>query len=208
MLNNGKQIKKIICGDCTPRLYHRTMPFSEAQKIFWHNFANKYLPIKKEIIDLSNIIMNHLFKYSNNILGVLTRGTDYLSRKPYQHPIPPKLSDLIYDVKEMDYKYSYDYIFFSTEDDKVREQFSKIFAKKIKQIKPNIKTNYNNSKKNYLGYNENIKGNIEFNKIYLLNIIILSKCLDIITARCNGAAGIFILNKRFRNVKIYNLGVY
>ena len=122
------------------------MPFSEAQKIFWHNFANKYLPIKKEIIDLSNIIMNHLFKYSNNILGVLTRGTDYLSRKPYQHPIPPKLSDLIYDVKEMDYKYSYDYIFFSTEDDKVREQFSKIFAKKIKQIKPNIKTNYNNSK--------------------------------------------------------------
>ena len=208
VLKNGKRIKTIICDDCVPRLYHTNLPFSEVQKIFWHDFAEKYLPIKKELIDLSNKIINKLFKYSNNILGVLTRGTDYLSLKPTLHPIPPNLSDLIRDVKEMDNRYSYDYIFFSTEDDQIREQFSKIYEKKIKQIKPIEKTNYNYTKKNFLGYNNNIRGNVEYNRIYLLNIIILSKCLDIITARCNGAAGIFILNKRFRNVKIYNLGVF
>ena len=68
--------------------------------------------------------------------------------------------------------------------------------------------NYDYSGKKFLGFNENIKGNIEFNKIYLLNIIILSKCLDIATARCSGTAGIFILTDGFRNIKIYDLGVY
>ena len=44
--------------------------------------------------------------------------------------------------------------------------------------------------------------------IYLLNIILLSKCIDIITARCSGAAGIFILTNGFRNSKVYDLGEY
>ena len=44
--------------------------------------------------------------------------------------------------------------------------------------------------------------------LYLLNIIILSKCLDIIAARCSGTAGIFVLTNGFRNIKIYNKGVY
>ena len=63
-------------------------------------------------------------------------------------------------------------------------------------------------KTNFLGYNEEIKGNIEYNKIYLLNIIILSKCLDIISARCSGTVGIFIFSNGFRNSKIYDLGEY
>ena len=152
--------------------------------------------------------MHKLFKNSKNILGVLTRGTDYVTLKPRNHPIPPNVSELIYDVKEMDAKYMYDYIFFSTEDDLIRDKFVKSFPKKVKQIHIKTKIKYNYIKTNFLGYNEEIKGNIEYNKIYLLNIIILSKCLDIITARCSGAAGIFILTNGFRNMKIYNLGVY
>ena len=100
--------------------------------------------------------MRKLFKQSKNILGVLTRGTDYIARKPKQHPIPPNVSILINDVKEMDNKYKYDYR----------------------------------------------------SMIYLINIIILSKCLDIITAKCSGTAGIFVLSNGFRNIKIYELGYY
>ena len=59
-----------------------------------------------------------------------------------------------------------------------------------------------------INLNEKIYGNIEYIKNYVLNIIILSKCLDIITTKCNGAAAIFILTKGFRNSKIYNLGEY
>ena len=36
----------------------------------------------------------------------------------------------------------------------------------------------------------------------------MSRCLDIVTVRCNGAVGIFILTNGFRNIKMYNLGLY
>jgi hypothetical protein len=45
-------------------------------------------------------------------------------------------------------------------------------------------------------------------KIYLINIIILSKCLDIIASRTAGSIVAFILTNGFRNIKIYNLGYY
>lgn len=45
-------------------------------------------------------------------------------------------------------------------------------------------------------------------KIYLINIIILSKCLDIISARTSGSIGAFIFSEGFRNIKVYFLGEY
>ena len=114
---------------------------------FWHLFAEKFLPIKKEIIDLTKKIKKQLFRSSKNILGVLTRGTDYTARKPREHPIPPNITDLIKDVKEMDVKYKYDYIFFSTEDDNIRDQFTSAFADKVKLLKQKIRINYDYIKK-------------------------------------------------------------
>ena len=43
----------------------------------------------------------------------------------------------------MDNKYNYDYIFFTTEDEIIREKFAKYFIGKIKQYKSKIKINYN-----------------------------------------------------------------
>ena len=47
-----------------------------------------------------------------------------------------------------------------------------------------------------------------FIKIYLINIIILSKCLDAIVSREGGSLVSFILNKGFRYIIAYNLGYY
>ena len=187
VLTKVKNIIHITNCNCGPRPDYIFALYNWPKKIFWHNFANKYTPIKKEIILKSNKIMRKLFKQSKNILGVLTRGTDYIARKPKQHPIPPNVSILINDVKEMDNKYKYDYIFFSTEDEFIRINFTKHFKYKLKQVKPNVNVKYN---------------------LYLINIIILSKCLDIITAKCSGTAGIFVLSNGFRNIKIYELGYY
>ena len=75
-------------------------------------------------------------------------------------------------------------------------------------IKPNININYNYKEKHFLGENFNIKGNIYYMKIYLINILILSKCIDIIAARTSGIIGAFILSKGFRYTKLYYLGLY
>lgn len=175
---------------------------------FWHNIALKYIPIKYKIIKESNIIIRKLFKGSSNVLGILARGTDYISFKPKSHPRQPKIKDMIKDIKKMDKKNKYDFFFLATEDDLIRMKLKKELGKKIKYL---IKTNnieYNYKEKKLLCFNKYIKGNLDFIRIYLINIIILSKCIDIIAARTSGTIGAFILSKGFRYTKLYFLGNY
>ena len=175
---------------------------------YYHYISEKYIPIKNEVIKEAIYIRKKLFNNYNNILGILARGTDYISKRPKYHPIPPNNELFIHDIKEMDKKNNYDLFFMTTEDDIIRQKFINEFGKKLKYIKYNKKINYNYINKNYISFNENIIGNIEYSKIYLINIIILSKSTDIICARTGGAIGTFILTNGFRNSKVYNLGVY
>ena len=57
-------------------------------------------------------------------------------------------------------------------------------------------------------YNSGINKVLNYMKNYLINIIILSKCLDIITSRTSGSSGVFVLTKGFRHSKVYFLGTY
>ena len=142
---------------------------------YWHNFANKYIPIKIEIIKESNYIIRRIFNKSRNVLGVLLRGTDYVAKKPFRHPIPPKTKDVIKDVKLLDNKNKYDWIFLATEDNFIREEFLRAVGVKVKCLLNRNKINYNYSKKQFLAYNIDFKKNTEFNKIYLLSFIFQNK---------------------------------
>ena len=175
---------------------------------YWHNMAIKYVPIKKEIIKKSNNIINRIFNESRNILGVLLRGTDYITRKPKGHAIPPKTEDVIKDAKILDDKYKYDWIFLATEDNIIRQDFITAMGKKVKYLLNKNNITYNYTKKKLLAYNINFRRNINYHKIYLLNIIILSKCLDFLGAITSGTVGVFMITEGFRNSKVYNLGHY
>ena len=204
-----KNAKSIIYFNCNPKnrpdtnIYYNKMLLN-----YWHNLAEKYIPIKNEIIDESNKIRKHLFNNSINVLGILIRGTDYISMKPKGHPIQPKPEIVIDDARKMDKKNRYDYIFLTTEDDIIRNKFILELGNKLKFIKFNENIKYNYKKKEYLAFNNKIKGNSKYIKIYLLNIIILSKCIDIICSRTAGSVGAFIFSEGFRNTKVYYLGRY
>jgi hypothetical protein len=170
--------------------------------------AEKYISIKNEIIKESNNIIYKLFKGSKNILGVLLRGTDYIARKPRKHSIPPKTKNVIKDVKFFDNKYKYDWIFLATEDNIIRKEFILGVGRKVKCLINKIKISYNYSTKKFLAFHLEFKNIIKFNKIYLLNIIILSKCLDFVGAKTSGTVGVFIFSNGFRNYKVYDLGKY
>lgn len=177
--------------------------------IFWNNIAKNYLPIKKGIIREANIIKNRLFKNSNNVLGVFIRGTDYLSVKPKRHPIVPLTENIIKDIKIMNKKYKYDMIFAVSEDKRIRKQIIKEFGYKLKYLLPKKEINYNYTGKKLLYNYKNIVGSKDNLKNYILNMVILSKCIDIITSITNGSVFVLILNKGiFRHKKIYNLGLY
>ena len=208
VLNYAKNVTKLECDANGERPDEINMYYKSDSINFWHDFAKQYMPLKKELLIEAEEIMKDLFGYSKNILGVKMRGTDYIAWKPKGHSIPPKIGRVIMDTKMMDQRYNYDFIFFSTEDELIKRKFVPYFKKKIKLLNPNIKINYNYKKKDFINLNKNIFGNLGYIKNYVLNTIILSKCLDIIAPRCSGTAGIFILTNGFRNKIIYNLGEY
>ena len=175
---------------------------------YWKYIAKTYIPIKEEFINEASKKYFYLLHRSKNVLGVLVRGTDYISYKPIGHPIQPSPEMVFEDIKKMDNKNNYDYIFLTTEDDLIREKFIKKLGKKLKYIRSEMNINYDYNKKKLLANNNNLKGNISFMKIYLINIIILSKCQDIITSRTGGSLVALLLTKGFRNIKIYYLGFY
>ena len=207
VIQKGKNIKYFECIGNEKRPDEDVFLSKESMN-YWHNMANKYIPIKDEIIKQSNDIIKKLFKETRNVLGVLLRGTDYISRKPPTHPIPPETKDVIKDVKLLDYKNKYDWVFLATEDRNIRQEFISAIGIKIKCLLNKFEIFYNYTTKDFLSNNIDFKRNREFNKNYLLNIIILSKCIDFISARTSGAIGVFILSKGFRNYNVYNLGYY
>ena len=179
--------------------------------IMWdyhHQIQKKYMSIKNEIYEEVEELWGKLFGERKNILGILLRGTDYTARRPPEHAKPPSIKRAINDTLSMDKKYKYDFIFLATEDNKIRKQFIDKFGEKLKYLLPDKKLSYNYERKNFLSFNYNVFGNINFMKTYLISIIILSKCIDIISARTSGAAGVFILSEGFRNSLVYYLGEY
>ena len=179
--------------------------------IMWdyhHQIQNKYMSIKKEVYLEADKIWKNFFGESKNILGILLRGTDYTSRRPPEHAIPPKTKLALNDTIKMDKKYKYDFIFIATEDNIIRRKFNETFGNRLKYLIPEKQVFYNYKVKNFLTFNYKVFGNMNHMKTYLISIIILSKCQDIISARTSGAAGAFILSNGFRNSKVYYLGEY
>ena len=204
----AKNIEYFECNKPYKCYPHPDIFINKVLMNFWHDIAIKYIPIKNDIINEANIIIKNLFNKNKNVLGILTRGTDYTTRKPKNHAIPPTTELVIEDINNMDKKYKYDWYFLSTEDEIIKLKLINHFGNKLKYIKNNNNIKYNYTRKELLCKNRNIKGNLNYMKIYLINIIILSKCLDIISARTSGAMGAFILTEGFRNKKIYYLGNY
>ena len=206
VLKNAKNIKYDKCKFRRKMLSYYI--FNNTNLIYyWHNIAINYIPINKQMMVEAYFFIHNLFNDSKNILGILIRGTDYLARRPSKHPITPNPEKVIEDIKYMNKKNKYDYFFIATEDDIIRKKFIISFGKKLKFIsQKNIKYNYKSKK--FLSNYKNIKGNINNMKQYLINIIILTKCIDIISARTSGSIGVFIFSNGFRNAKVYFLGEY
>lgn len=112
----AKSIKYFRCKNGYNYINYEVFP-NKILLNFWHNIATKYIPIKNKFIKKAIKIKNKLFKDSNNILGILARGTDYISIKPHGHPIPPNIELMIKDIKKMNNKNKYDWLFITTEDD-------------------------------------------------------------------------------------------
>ena len=92
-------------------------------------------------------------------------------------------------------------LFFASEDELIKKKFIPEFGDKLKILN-------SNEDRYMINFKEKQYEHLNYVKNYLFNILILSKCLDLISSRCTGATGIILLSKGFRHWIIYNLGVY
>ena len=198
---HSKNYSYYPCTQTFSRPHDLTIYYHNSSLRYWHNFAKKYMPVKNDILNEVKSIMQNFFGNSKNILGVMIRGTNYVALRPKGHSIQPTVEQVITDVKIYDKEYKYDFIFFATEDETIRNKFVSEFDERVKIL---FQKDFNNINK----FNENVNKKLNSVKNYVLNIVILSKCLDIITSRTSGSAGIFILTKGFRHFKVYDLGLY
>ena len=198
-----KNAKNIVYFNCTGEFFRPDEINIYDKKdsiLFWKNIGKKYMPFKREILYEVEIIMKNLFGNSKNILGVKLRGTDY-KNKIKGYSVQPNIEQVVSDVKSFDEKYKYDFIYFTTEDESIKKNFLEKFdekSNKIKLLPPDDKYMIKFKEYEFLTYIKN----------YVFSVLILSKCLDIITCRCTGATGVILLTKGFRHSIFYNLGTY
>ena len=162
-----------------------------------------------KLLKKQKILEKNFLKILKLFLAIFLRGTDFVATRSGGHSVQPEPEVVFNDVDKFDEKNNYDFYFLDTEDYLIRDKFKNKYNKKLKYLETNLSFGYDyKSGKARLAYNKNINGNINFMKNYLINIIILSKCIDIICGRTNGSVMAFIITKGFRNIKAYNLGSY
>ena len=98
--------------------------------------------------------------------------------------------------------------FFLLQKMKVKERIIKEFKSKIKYLNPYKKINFDYNGTEFFTQRKDVVGDLVYAKNYVMNIYILSKCIDIILVRGSGAAGVVIISEGFRNSLVYNLGTY
>ena len=183
--------------------------FNKAESHFWNLIA-------KNLVRLNNSTESYFLNEfqalleGKRILGLLYRGTDYLSLKPLNHPIQPSLDLFADTVISLKGKWGdFDGFYLATDDERafnfLNEKFpgmlivnKRTYYDKVGDIKYLAEATFNRNNDSFL------KG-LE----YLSSIILLSACDSIIASPCAGTyAANFFKQKDFENEYFFNLGFY
>ena len=143
VIKYAKNYSYVPCTQTFSRPHDLTIYYHNSSLHYWHDFAKKYMPVKNDIMNEVNSIMKKIFGNSKNILGLMIRGTNYVALRPKGHSKQPTVEQVISDVKIYDKQYKYDYIFFATEDETIRNKFIPEFDNRLKILSPKDFNNIN-----------------------------------------------------------------
>ena len=154
-------------------------------------------------------VRQNLFLPEDRVLGVLLRGTDYLTRKLYNHPIPPPIEFAISIVVDRMEKWQCNKLFLATEDKSIVSTFKNIFGdlcimfdRKYVNYNPKI------DRSTALSRIDRPNDNFQQGKDYLTQIVLLSMCNSLVAARCGGSVGVMMMTDKFEHTYFFNLGRY
>lgn len=187
--------------------------YDEEELKIWSKVYSDFVVFNKQTKSYIFNEYNYLIKKDMRVLGVLCRGTDYITLKPKWHPIQPTVEMVIELAHKKMKEFNLDYIYLATDEKAIEEKFQKEFPGKILI---NKRTYYDEQYYN----NEDITliGQVKFNREnddyykgleYLSSLYILSKCNALIGGNCGGScAALYMNNGKYEDWDIFNLGLY
>lgn len=154
-----------------------------------------------------------LFSGKRRVLGVICRGTDYITLHPPGHPVQPSVDDVIVHCKKLLNTHTYDAIYLATEEKQIRDTFCQAFPNMILENKRRYYDDiyYKNQDIQYI---KDVQFDRENNNYwtgleYLSSIILLSRCSALVGGNCGGTmAALFFNNCQYQYTHIFDLGLY
>lgn len=209
-LDDIMKSKNVIlsCGLITEKSEYPAQKILNDQKEFkrWHELSRMYLKPKDSLKQITEQLKEEMFQ-KRRVLGVLCRGTDYVRMKPHGHPVQPTIEQMFEKTDEMMEKQKCEWIFLATEDDSYYQAFRRRYGERLKitdakRCKDTGKFNIND-----VAYDRPddryLKG-----RDYLINIMLLAECDCLLAGAVGGTYGALLLNERYDEKFIFDLGVY
>ncbi len=170
----------------------------------WHAVFEKYLKVNDEI-NREFDILKRKYLGDSKVLGILARGTDYVSSEPPGHPVQPTASQIIEKAREVMKKYSCGKIYLATEDADIYSELKNAFGDQLvapatERYTTKEGQNINDFRKDH---DKRLKG-----KEYLLSILLLSACDCLIAGNVGGTHGAMLMSKGYEYQHIFRLGKY
>lgn len=161
--------------------------------------------VQPYILEIVQKKKKELFK-GKRTLGIFLRGTDYVKLRPKGHFVQPNIEQVIKKVNEYLSTYPIQQIFVVTEDAEVYQHFRMQFGSMVFCSDGNFVKEYN--AKDYLS--KSLKDDpYERGLNYLIRLLLLSECDDLITSLTNGSLFALLMKEgEYQNQYIFQLGTY
>ena len=173
----------------------------------WRKLCKKYIRFKPAVLEKLSALQEKT--KGKRLLGMLVRGTDYVSMKLKHHPIPPTAEQAIEKAQEVLREKNFDAVYLATEDKNILAKFQAAFGNKLVVPEADY-LDYDYSKKNPLfDYSSNRPNDKYLRGLdYVVSMLFLSKCAGFITSMTSGSEGVMCLSEGFEYFYLFDFGVY
>ena len=170
---------------------------------------DKYFKLSKHLNEVAEKEIERLGIGNRRVLGVLCRGTDYLTA--YKHAIPLDAHEMAEVAMRHMFEYRCDYVFLSTEDQSILDYFISVFGDKCLYTNQQRFSNIGNEKIGHIMRDAKEKReNDEYlrGEEYFITIHCLSKCHNLTATHCAGTRAAIVLNgNKYEHVNVMNKGI-
>lgn len=187
-------------------------PYNSLVTKLWCKLFRVYVIFNADVSAYMNDEVNTVLKCPEKTLGIICRGTDYVSLKPKNHPVQPNVEDVIKNAKKWVKKYGYTKIYLATEEKAIFDKFENNFPG---MMLANKREYYDIAAENctimdidavhFDRENDDYLKGLE----YMSSLNILSKCDALLGGNCGGSTmATFMNDGKYTRTKIFDRGIY